>query len=404
MSKLLRFFRSIKLAVVLMILIAIVGALGTLVPQYQDTNFYLERYGTLGRVILWLQMDHYSNSVIFATLLVLFFLNTLVCTLWRVVKVWPEIFTLKSRGYQHSILVDLGLDEIEKELREKGFAVVREGNTIFARRGLLSKLSPDLIHLGILFAVVGGLVSGLTLHQEQYFMSPGDSVALNQATVTLLEFEMLTYPDGSPKDWISTVKVEDTLGERIYKVEVNKPADVAGGKLYQWSYMPDWKITLEFPELGYEYSGPAATILEYGGYQIYVYDFIPDFKISNGRVISASEEPLNPAVYLEYYQGDRRVARHWVFAFHEFPADPQDFPVTARLVSYQRSWKTGLMFVESRGDAFILIGLVVISIGSIGLLFPKFVKIFVRETEGGCEAAIAHARKPKQEIEEILRR
>jgi len=386
-----------------MILIAGVGALGTLVPQYQDEGFYLERYGTLGQFVLWFQLDHYANSVLFAALLVLFFLNTLVCTFWRVIKVWPEIFRMEAGQYQRKISIETSLEKIETELKRRGFIVKRNGNAVFARRGLISKLAPDLIHLGILFAVVGGLISGLTTYQRQYFMNVGDTVQLDQATVTLVDFQFHTYPDGSPKDWISTVEILDAMGKRRREIEVNKPLGIAGGKLYQWSYKPRWEITVEFPELEYTYVGPAATTIEHGLYRIRISPFIPDLRVSNGRVISASDEPMNPAVYIEYYENDKLVGRHWVFALHDFPTYPADFPVKAKLLSYTRSWETGLMFVKSRGDALTLIGLVMISVGSIGLLFPKFLKVSAIGKGEQCEVAIAHSKRPEEELSELLR-
>lgn len=96
MNNIINFFKSMKLAVILMILISIFTALGTFIPQYQVKEYYISHYGELfGNLIRLIQLDHYSNSIIFGLLMVLFFLNTFVCTYSRIQKVYPSLFSKK---------------------------------------------------------------------------------------------------------------------------------------------------------------------------------------------------------------------------------------------------------------------------------------------------------------------
>lgn len=55
-------------------------------------------------------------------------------------------------------------------------------------------------------------------------------------TLTMEDFVMENYPDGSPKTFLSRVKVEDSKGVRNHDIEVNHPARVGAWRIYQVSY------------------------------------------------------------------------------------------------------------------------------------------------------------------------
>lgn len=55
-------------------------------------------------------------------------------------------------------------------------------------------------------------------------------------TLTLEDFVMENYPDGSPKTFLSQVKISDKKGERNFDIEVNHPAKVGAWRIYQVGY------------------------------------------------------------------------------------------------------------------------------------------------------------------------
>lgn len=62
-----------------------------------------------------------------------------------------------------------------------------------------------------------------------------------------------------------------------------------------------------------------ATPLGKDGFKVKVEAFVPDYAISDSRIESRSNEPKNPAVLVELFEGDKSVARGWVFKdFPEF--------------------------------------------------------------------------------------
>ena len=80
-----------------------------------------------------------------------------------------------------------------------------------------------------MIAVVGG--------QEWRALTAEQLIVEMPFTVELKKFIMETYDNGSPKRYASELHIETRSGESVETtVEVNKPADVEGWKIYQYSY------------------------------------------------------------------------------------------------------------------------------------------------------------------------
>lgn len=64
-------------------------------------------------------------------------------------------------------------------------------------------------------------------------------------------------------------------------------------------------------------------------FKLKVETFVPDYAIAENRIESRSNEPKNPAVLIELLDGDKSVARGWVFKdFPEFNSYTDDrFPI-----------------------------------------------------------------------------
>ncbi len=208
MEKLLSFFKSVKLAVVLILYITAASLLASLVPQGRELAFY---YHTYPQPLAWLientGFTHFFTSILFLAPAALFFVNLLVCT----------------------------VDRLTRELNKK------------AKR----RFGPDLIHIGLLLLVIGSVISFTGKKEGFVYLGEGDQVTLpGEYVLTLESFEFLTYEDGRPKDWISTVDVRKN-GENLvdsYPIEVNNPLKVSNIKIYQSSYSQEEQLVLTTPK------------------------------------------------------------------------------------------------------------------------------------------------------------
>ena len=199
MNALYRFFRSVKLAVVLILVIIVFSMLATLVPQGMPDEVYRARYSpVLYMLISSLGLQRFFGSALFLIPVMLFTVNLGVCAADRLV----------TRARTH------------------------------AKR----RYGPDLMHLGLLVLIAGGLVTALGRHEAAISLADGQEAQAGAGYVVhLLSFQFLKYDNGMPKDWISTVRVVRDGREEIasYPIRVNHPLRLSGITLYQAA----WNIT-----------------------------------------------------------------------------------------------------------------------------------------------------------------
>jgi cytochrome c biogenesis protein ResB len=193
------FLRSIKLAVILISLLVVLAVIGgTLVQHAPDSTYFDALPDRLARLVLLFGFDRVFSSPLFLTVSGLFLINLSACTFHR----------------------------LRKELR-KGW---KEGK---------SRFGPDLLHLGLIVLLIGGLITAVFRGDTTIFLAEEESVELpKDIHLTLLEFRAFSYEDNRPKDWISTVEVkrEGELFLAKRDIEVNRPLRIAGYTIYQSSY------------------------------------------------------------------------------------------------------------------------------------------------------------------------
>ncbi|MFQ3621203.1 MAG: cytochrome c biogenesis protein ResB [Spirochaetales bacterium] len=197
--------KSIELAVGLLVYLTFTGTLATLVPQGLDPVYYTSNFPKfLATLILETGFHRFFTSILFLGPAVLFFVNLSICT----------------------------IDRFRRELKKK--------------RGP-KRFGPDILHFGLMFLTIGAIVS-FSGRQEGYVeLSVGDSVELPDGKLlTLTDFQYLTYPDGRPKDWISTVRVSEQKSILIEKadIRVNYPLKIGKIKLYQVNHKVSREIVL----------------------------------------------------------------------------------------------------------------------------------------------------------------
>ena len=193
MQALYRFLKSVRLAIVLILLITALSVLSTLVPQGREPAFYQGRYSpALHALITALGFNRYFSSALFLIPVAVFALNLGVCAVDRVVR----------------------------RRRMK------------ARR----RFGPDIVHVALLVLIAGGLVTALGRREKDFLMAQGQEVDVApHYSVRLRSFEYLKYQNGSPRAWISTVDVlRDGIPETTaFPIRVNHPLRLKGVSVYQ---------------------------------------------------------------------------------------------------------------------------------------------------------------------------
>ena len=106
-----RFFRSIRLTIVLLVLLALASVAGTLLPQQQDLRELAQTLNpTLFAVFRFLDLFDMYHSVWFRLLIAGLALNLIICSLDRFPKAWT-LFKASPRPARERLFEDLSPDQ-----------------------------------------------------------------------------------------------------------------------------------------------------------------------------------------------------------------------------------------------------------------------------------------------------
>jgi cytochrome c biogenesis protein len=243
MNSFLRFFSSVKLAIILIIILTIASIVGTLIPQHRSHEEYLLRYGELANLLEKIQLTKIYQSFWYLALLFLFALNLIICTLLRLPPKIKRIFR-PNLHFQPSDITTLRLQQklqlqapfdsvrlnIQKVLKSRHYHLIEKkgdsGLALLARKKMAGLFGADVVHLAILFILIGGLTSGLFSFRADLALHEGEIAPVPQGgfSVRLDSFETEYYPSGQVKDWKSTLTVLEGEKEIISRtIEVNHP-------------------------------------------------------------------------------------------------------------------------------------------------------------------------------------
>ena len=229
--RLVSWIADLRLAILLLLLIAVASGVGTAIPQQEGPEFYHQRYDGapwLGWLnadgLLRLQLDHVYSSGWFLALLALLGLALLMCS-WR--RQWPALraslrwidYTSPRQLSKLHVAETLpspganALGALEANLRRRGWAVKAGQGRLAARKGVVGRVGPLLVHAGMVVLMVGAAWGALAGQRVEQFLAPGRELELlnrrGQAQVTLAldQFEISRDPAGRPEQFTSRLRL-----------------------------------------------------------------------------------------------------------------------------------------------------------------------------------------------------
>ena len=273
-------FSSVKLAVTLLIALAVTSIVGTVVPQGESFQFYLEHYGPFWyKVIRHLHLFDTYHAWWYIALLALFGLNLIVCIGRRLpftirllrrdsLSISPE--KLERMRLKARWELNRPAEEVRAELARDvegllGRHRVREGSNgvLFLKEtGRWSYWGIYLLHASIVIIMVGALVGSIWGKKGNILLMEGDvadhflakqTMAHGREKVPLgfklkcKRFVVKFYNNGAPKEFRSDLVVIDGGKEVKEKaIKVNDPLHYKGFTFYQASYQGIPQVTLQF--------------------------------------------------------------------------------------------------------------------------------------------------------------
>jgi cytochrome c biogenesis protein len=262
---------DLRLAIVLLLAIALFSISGTVIEQGQSLAFYQANYpedpalfGFLSwKVLLTLGLDHVYRTWWFLSLLILFGSSLTACTFTRqfpalkAARSWK--FYKEPRQFQKLALsaeLDKGnLDSLSQLLGQQRYKVFREGDTLYARKGIVGRIGPILVHASMLIILAGAIWGALTGFMAQEMVPSGSTFTVNNVidagplaagripkdwSVRVNRFWIDYSPEGRIDQFYSDLSVLNTQGEEVDEqtIYVNQPLRHRGVTIYQ----TDWGI------------------------------------------------------------------------------------------------------------------------------------------------------------------
>ncbi|MCS7226092.1 MAG: cytochrome c biogenesis protein [Gloeomargarita sp. SKYB31] len=258
---------DLRLAIGLLLGIAIASVAGTVIEQGESLAFYQAHYpehpalfGFLSwRVILVLGLDHVYHTWWYLSLLILFGASLMACTSLRQ---WPALRVARKWSYYQrpeqiarlsfsQTCPNMPAERLAQVLAKRGYWVVTDGEKLYARKGLIGKMGPIVVHASLVVILLGGLVSSLTGFLAQEMVPSGQDFQLQNvlnagALVRHLpsvhgrvhRFWIEYTPTGEIDQFYTDLGLLNDQGEEVARriIHVNQPLRWRGLTFYQTSW------------------------------------------------------------------------------------------------------------------------------------------------------------------------
>ncbi|KAI9131515.1 cytochrome c biogenesis protein [Acaryochloris sp. CCMEE 5410] len=262
---------DLRLAIVLLLAIALFSISGTVIEQGQSLEFYQANYpedpalfGFLTwKVLVTIGLDHVYATWWFLSLLILFGTSLTACTFMRqlpalkAARSWK--FYKKPRQFgKLALSTTLDPDQkssLLKALVKNRYKVFEEDQSIYARKGMTGRIGPIIVHASMILILLGSIWGSLTGFMAQEMIPSGTTAKVSNIVksgpwsgaqipkdwaVQVNRFWIDYTPEGQIDQFYSDLSIVDEEKNELDRqtIHVNQPLKHKGVTLYQ----ADWSI------------------------------------------------------------------------------------------------------------------------------------------------------------------
>ena len=329
---------SIKTGVVLIILVVIFSAAGTVILQrpMTDPDDLQRAYSpAMLRFLDLTGLTDVFHTRWFIALMILVSCSIIAASVQRFPNAWRYFarpYKSPDESFRKALLThaqipvadeEQGLSAAERAFRHMGLKTERivrpDSFSLFSERNRISEMAVYIVHASLLLIFLGFIVDSLYGWRGFLMLSPGtasNQIEMKNGALRTIPFSVRcddtgeeTYADGSPKRWWSKLAVVED-GREISRKEivVNDPLVYRGLRFYQASWGRTGKLdklivdatrtegaTRSTQQISLSMNQPVEldpdTTVE-------LVEFIPDFVVQDGHVYTRSKDMTNPAVHM----------------------------------------------------------------------------------------------------------
>jgi cytochrome c biogenesis protein len=418
------FFTSVRTAIALLFLLAIVSILGTLIRQDMPLNQLQQTVSPFYfRLITILDLHQLYRSWWFILLLVLLSLNIMGCLFQRLRNIPAEWKGASGKSsFKLSLTDRRGLRELQeiitsalKQSVRGAPRVVKAGDRLILSwvNDRIQLLGFPFIHAAIILILIGGLIGSLYGFKGKVQIKEGEKAS--RFTVILagvaeqLPFEIAVdrfvfnrYPTGEPKEYRSDVRILVGGNKEVLKgsILVNHPLTFQGISLYQ----SDWDLVdIKDVKFGLiNQSGEASemtvqpdAVIQLPGtqYQLRLKSLDPGSAKRDARVEINVQGP----------DGQNRAFK----LFKNDPSPTQIDDVQLRFIDYVPLYVTGLQIGYDPGSRVVWVGCILLVLGFLLTLFTnhRSIEVVLRTTNSGSVIEISgRSKRLRREFREKIKK
>jgi cytochrome c biogenesis protein len=414
---------AIKTGVILLILVVILSAAGTIILQRPATEADEMQRAYSPQVLRLLDgigLTDVFHAWWFVLLLSLVSLSIIAASVQR----FPNAWRFFSRPYKSTdetfrnalpnhVLIPIrdevtALSAAERAFKKAGFKpehIVRESSfSLFGERNRFSEMAVYIVHASLLLIFLGGIVDALygwrafvTLNRGQQ----SSQVQTQNGSKLELGFAVRcdgagqeNYADGTPKRWWSDLVVLDKNQPVLRKqIVVNDPLVYRGIRFYQASYGNTGKldklVLTSTPRDGnapHDLTiAPDQSVSLDPDTTVRLAEFIPDYVVRDGQIYNRSADVENPAAHLvvESKKSGQSV-NFWLPAIPGFEQNASS-PYTFEGKDLQMAYFTGLEVSHEPGQWSVWAGVLLMGLGLAVVFYLVHVRVWaapVRDARG----------------------
>ena len=152
-------------------------------------------------------------------------------------------------------LETVGLTSLEQLLQQKNYRIFREDEKVYARKGIIGKIGPIIVHASMLIILAGSMWGSLTGFLGQEMVASGETFKVQNImdagpwagpqipkdwSMRVNRFWIDYSPEGGIDQFYSDLSVLDKTGQEVDRktIHVNEPLTYRGVTFYQ----ADWAL------------------------------------------------------------------------------------------------------------------------------------------------------------------
>ncbi len=401
-NRVFRTLASVKTGIILLIILGVVAAAGTLILQrpMTDADQMARAYApeTL-RLLDKTGLTDVYHSWWFALLMAMLGISIIFASVDRFPKAWrmlarpyrrPEPHFRAVLPMQRTLAIQdaEGAAAAEAVFRRQGLRpqrVTHQGETsIYAEKNRFSVLAVYVVHASLLLILTGGIVDAFFGYKGYLMLTPGQSTSkleTQDGRTRPLPFTLRcdgtgqeNYPDGTPKKWWSKLTVLEH-GREVLRQEivVNDPLVTHGIRFYQSGYGQTGEVESVVLNATRGNDSRQITLRPRQGAlldpdtKVTLAEFIPDFVIRDNQIYARSKDPVNPAIRLEITSTAKQAkqAKSEVWLFPATRQQSGSSPYKFDFVDLQMAAFTGLQVSHEPGQYLVWTGCLLMALGLI---------------------------------------